>query len=184
MRKDNSYPIWIETGYQLFAEEGHEGIQIERLSRISGLNKSGFYHYFGDTDGFFKHLIREHDQNVDAFLDEFIKEGTYDPGFLNLMIKRKYVTFFQVQLVRNRHIKIFLEAHDRNNQKIDSIILPYFSKEVGLVEEVSKPYYEIMRDVFFTRVNLKNMNYEFLHDLMEEFKSMIPQIQAGRSDSN
>jgi hypothetical protein len=95
------------------------------------------------------------------------------------MIERKYVTFFHVQLVRNRHVKIFLEAHDRNNQKIDTLTLPYFSKEVGLVEEVAKPYYQIMRDVFFTRVNFKTMSYEFLHDLVEKFKNMVPQILAG-----
>jgi hypothetical protein len=44
MSKKNSIRTWLEAGYDQFADEGLEGLQIERLSRITNLNKSGYYH--------------------------------------------------------------------------------------------------------------------------------------------
>jgi AcrR family transcriptional regulator len=181
MKKENSYHVWIEAGYNLFAEEGHEGIQIERLARITRLNKSGFYHYFGDSQEFFKHLIKEHDRYIENVLEAISNLETYDPGFFNLMLQYKYICFFHIQLVRNRHVRIFLEAHERNNKRIDALTIPFFSREVGLPEHVAIPYYEMMRDMFYTRVDFKTMNYEFLHSMMEKFKNMIPLILESRT---
>ena len=53
---------WIEAGYEIFAHEGPEGVQIEKLARKVGLNKSGFYHYFSDRDVFFTRLLEYHYQ--------------------------------------------------------------------------------------------------------------------------
>ena len=184
MKKSNHRKVWITTGYNLFAEEGHEGIQIERLSRITGLNKSGFYHYFGDVHEFLKILVKEHDLLVDEFVDQISGIGSYDPGFFDLMLRYKYVCFFHVQLVRNRHVKFFIEAHDRNNMKIDPLVIPLFSKEIGLPLEVVIPYYEALRDTFLTRVDYRTMNYEFLHDLMEQFKTMVPMILNNESGNH
>ena len=177
----NNSLVWMNVGYTVFAQEGHEGIQVERLARMLNLNKSGFYHYFGDTHEFLKHLIQENDRIIDRELESISKVGSYDPGFFNLMLQNKYLCFFHIQLVRNRHVRIFLEAHERNNKKIDALTLPYFSREVGLPEEVAKPYYEMMRDMFYTRVDIKTMNYEFLHSMMEKFKNMVPMIVASKS---
>ena len=58
MEKAKNLSVWTEAGYKLFAEEGLEGIQVERLARILQLNKSGFYHYFGDLDGYCEELIK------------------------------------------------------------------------------------------------------------------------------
>lgn len=44
--KNNSEHTWIEAGYEQFAAEGLEGIQVERLARITGLNKSGYLPLF------------------------------------------------------------------------------------------------------------------------------------------
>lgn len=183
MKKNNHRQAWITTGYNLFAEEGHEGIQIERLARITGLNKSGFYHYFGDLHEYLKALVKEHDLLVDEFVDQVSDLESYDPGFLDLMLRYKYLCFFHVQLVRNRHVKIFIEAHDRNNLKIDPLVIPLFSNEIGLPLEVAIPYYEAMRDTFLTRVDNRTMNYKFLHDLMDQFKTMVPLILNNGSEN-
>ncbi len=176
MKKDNSYPIWIKAGYNLFAEEGHEGIQIERLSRITGLNKSGFYHYFGDVFEFRKHLTSEHERITDQMLDLISLLDSYDPGFFKLMIQYENTCLFHIQLVRNRHIKLFLETHERINKKIDHKTYPLFIKEVGLSEDTAMPFYEMVRDMFYTRVDLKSFDYESLHSIMEEIKTLIPNI--------
>jgi len=60
MPNNNSELTWIESGYNQFASEGLEGIQVERLARITGLNKSGFYHYFGDRETYLEKLMAHH----------------------------------------------------------------------------------------------------------------------------
>jgi AcrR family transcriptional regulator len=51
---------WIHEGYSMLAKEGPNCIQIERLARNIGTNKSSFYHYFVDRDIFFDELIQHH----------------------------------------------------------------------------------------------------------------------------
>lgn len=182
MKKSNNRQVWITTGHNLFSEEGHEGIQIERLARITGLNKSGFYHYFGDIHEFLKVLIRDQDRIIDELLPSISRIESYDPGFFELMLQNKNVCFFHIQLVRNRHIKYFFEAHERTNLKIDPLVIPAFSKEIGLSEKSAVPYYEMMRDMFYTRVDYKEFNHEFLRSMMEKFKRMIPVIMNDKSE--
>lgn len=179
--KQNNYHVWIDTGYRLFAEEGHEGILIERLARITGLNKSGFYHYFGDTHEYLKHLIQEHERIIDSLLDPMSKVQNYDPEYLEILVQNKDVAFFQIQLVRNRHMKLFVECHDRNNIKTAPIVTPLFCKELGLPLEAAYPYYEMMRDLYYMRADYKSYNYEFLHSIVEHCKNLVSAIKDSET---
>ncbi|HSF53704.1 MAG TPA: TetR/AcrR family transcriptional regulator [Algoriphagus sp.] len=170
---------WINTGYELFCEEGHEGIQIERLSRITGLNKSGFYHYFGDFDRYFDSLMEEHIRLVDQMSERLVILTSYDPDFLNLIIAYKSTFCFHIQLVRNRHIKKFLETHNIVNSKIDVNARLLFAKELGLKEDVAARYHDMVRDLFFTRADFKNLDYDFLHSLLLEVKETAKLINQG-----
>ena len=70
MEKAKTSLLWATAGYELFANEGLEGIQVERLARILQLNKSGFYHYFADLEGFCQELIQLHRRKIDLLLSE------------------------------------------------------------------------------------------------------------------
>lgn len=67
MGKTNNASVWTEGGYKIFANEGTEGIQVERLARILNLNNSGFYHYFGDLKSFIDELLKLHEKKADFF---------------------------------------------------------------------------------------------------------------------
>ena len=67
MEKHKNSAAWTEVGYDLFAHEGLDGIQVERLARILQLNKSGFYHYFGDLEGFCMELFALHKKSCAVF---------------------------------------------------------------------------------------------------------------------
>lgn len=170
---------WIDAGYDLFCEEGHEGIQIERLSRITGLNKSGFYHYFGDFDQYFEALMNEHVRMVDQMAEILPKLESYDPEFLKLIVANKSTFCFHIQLVRNRRIKLFLDTHLTVNSKIDKNARILFGRELGLTEEAAARYHDMVRDLFFTRADFKNLNYEFLHSLFTEVKETAQLINKG-----
>lgn len=170
---------WIDTGYELFCEEGHEGLQIERLSRITGLNKSGFYNYFGDLDQYFDSLMEEHNLLVDQMNEVLPTLNSYDPDFLNLIIANKPTFCFHIQLVRNRHIKKFLETHNLVNSKIDGNARILFAKDLGLKADAAARYHDMVRDLFFTRADYKNLNYDFLHTLFLEVKETAQLINQG-----
>ncbi len=183
MKKVNHYHTWIEVGYQLFAEEGHEGLQIERLSRITGLNKSGFYHYFGDSHEYLKHLLKEHERLVDTLIEPISKLTSYDPGYLEILLQNKRVAFFQIQLIRNRHVKMFVESNDRNYKKTAPYVIPLFCKAIGLSEKAGFPYYEMMRDMYITEADFTSYTYEFLHSMVERFRIMVSIIKEDNGES-
>ena len=100
MEKAKNLSVWTEVGYNLFAEEGLDGIQVERLARILQLNKSGFYHYFGDLDGYCEELIKVHKRKTDLYLEDVATVKSIDPDFLMLLVKYKVPVMFQLQLLR------------------------------------------------------------------------------------
>lgn len=171
--KASSYNKWIEVGYGLFAEEGHEGIQVERLGRITGLNKSGFYHYFGDRFVFFDHLIQHHFENTRDMAEAIRKLKDYNPSFIKLLVDRKTAVFFQMQLIRNRNVDVFLKAHTEAAQLIFPAIIPLWSDYVELPPEIAQKYWSIMRDTFNSRITLKNYSVSFISEMTEQIRELV-----------
>jgi len=52
--------IWIETAYDVFAQEGPNGLKIESIARTIGKSKSSFYHHFADLELFTDVLLGYH----------------------------------------------------------------------------------------------------------------------------
>ena len=178
MSRSKSYALWINAGYELFAREGNEGIQVERLARIIGLNKSGFYNYFGDMGIYFEHLMLHHRQTTDLFCNEIDLCSSFDPDYLNLLVKHKITVLAQNQLVRNRHIKLFLDTYNEVNLKVDHAVLPMWASFLEIPEQpaVAFRYYEMTRSTFFSRVNVDNLTYELGNEIATEAKSIIQEM--------
>ena len=87
MTKPTTYQVWIENGYKIFAQDGLDGIQVERLSKFVNLNKSGFYHYFGDRETFLEQLMKHHMQIARALAEDFRNMEQIDPDFFHLLLK-------------------------------------------------------------------------------------------------
>ena len=186
MSRSKSYQKWIDAGYDLFAQEGNEGIQIERLARITELNKSGFYHYFGELDIFFEHLMLHHRETTDLFRKEIDTCLTFDPDYINLLVKHKITVLAQNQLVRNRHIKLFLDVYNEVNVKVDKAVLRIWASFLGIPErpEVALHYYEMTRHTFFSRVNYDNLTYELGHEIADKAKLIIQEMIKSESHSS
>ena len=99
--------------------------------------------------------------------------------FLNIIVSNKSIFCFHIQLIQNRRIKLFLNTHILVNSIIDRIARELFGKELGLGEEAAAKYHDMVRDLFFTRADLKNLNYEFLHSLLLEVKETAKLINQG-----
>lgn len=175
MSKNNSSHIWIETGYELFAAEGLEGIQVERLARVTRLNKSGYYHYFGDRDSFIEHLMKHHVMHAHALANDLRLIETFDPDFINVVLKFSRPVMAHMQLVRNRHDKFLNDTYYQVNGFVDLALLPSWAEFIGCPNnhEFALKYFEQVRDMFYSRVTFKNMNHDFLKSLIYEAKDLL-----------
>jgi len=178
MEKTKSASLWTEVGYELFATEGLDGIQVERLARILQLNKSGFYHYFGDMEVFCDELLRLHDKICDQYLIEVSKLTSIDPGFLQLMVKYKTGVLFNLQLIRHNDNPLFHKKAERVDQEEEVLLRGLWSDYIGFHDNpnLAIKYYGTVRDMLYTRLSPQNFDYPFLHSRMAEARLLMDQM--------
>lgn len=174
MNHSKSYNSWIKAGYELFAQEGPEGIQIERLARILDLNKSGFYHYFGNHDTYFQHLMQHHLLQADELVETLQSTRNFIPECIQLLADSSIPILVQKQLQRACHIPLFAKTYEEINSKADRAILPLW---MGFIEMHDNPtlalqYFEFVRDTFYARVTPGTLSFEFIFDIAMQAKEI------------
>lgn len=181
--KSETKEKWIAAGYELFAEEGPRDIRVERLARILDLNKSSFYHFFGNLDYFFQQMILYHHAQVELYIVDVKKCRDFDPDFLYTLINHKTPVLAHMQLVMNRHLPPFFEAYKQANLKTDRAILPQWSTFIGIPDqpELALQYFQQVRDMFYSRISSKTLNYEFLHALVHEAREIVLKMSNGKA---
>jgi len=174
----NNSHVWINVGYDLFACEGHEGLQVERLARILNLNKSGFYHYFGSHDIFFECLVQHHRRRVDLLIEDIGNIRTFDPGYLHVLVNHHTTVLANMQLMRNQHIQLFEHAFNEVNQKINGAMVTLWSEYLGMPDqpELALRYFNMTSALLYTRVTYHNLNFEFLHQIASEAKMLFEDL--------
>jgi AcrR family transcriptional regulator len=175
MKKRSSLEAWIDTGYLLFAEEGPDGIQIERLSRMTKLNKSGFYHYFGDREIYLERLMEKHFNYGVAFRDEMNKVVHFDPEFIQVLIAFPDTLLFHYQLVRNKHVPLLLNTYLKINEMVDPVNIRLFAAFIGINNqmEFTGKYYSQVRDMFYLQLTRDRLNYPHLKTFMYDARDII-----------
>lgn len=175
MSKHNSEHIWIEAGYDQFAAEGLEGLQVERLARITRLNKSGFYHYYGDRDTYLEKLMDHHLKIAAQYTHELKQVQNFDPEYINLIIKYKTPMRFSTHLILNRHVKQFQRTQELVNQMVDPVLSKLFSDFIGFSDhlEFSAKYFNQVRYMFHARITPEDMTYPRLRDFLYEAREVI-----------
>lgn len=183
MAKTNNAKVWIEEGYALFANEGLEGIQIERLARALNLNKSGFYHYFGNLEGFCKELLKLHEKKAELFLEEIRKIRTIDPEYLETLERNKLGILFHMKLIRSKPTSVFYKVAERIDQQEDQILREVWTEYIGFQDQpdLAMRYFSIVRDMLYTRLSSDNITLPFMQSLMTEAKTMMQQIIDSKS---
>lgn len=178
---------WIETGYSLFAVDGLEGIQVERLARTLDLNKSGFYHYFGDRESYLEALMKKHLKLSESLAQDFNQVQHFDPQFMEVLIKYTTPVMVHNQLVRNRHHDLLIQTYHQVNAIVDPVVARLFAEFIGFQDhlEFTTKYYSQVRDMFYTQISFERMNYTFLRDFLYQAKEVIQQAAAiaSRADS-
>jgi|SRR5688572_2852911 len=183
MEKAKNSSVWIEAGYNLFAEEGIDGIQVERLARILQLNKSGFYHYFGDIDGYCEELIKLHKSKAELYFADIATVKSIDPDYLMALVQHKVSCLFHLQLIRSKDNPLFYKTAEQIDQQEDFLIGELWSDYLGLHNHptLAVRYFNIVRDMLYARLSSKNFNYHVLHDLMAEARAAMQQITENNA---
>src|SRR6478609_12021806 len=178
MARNKNMDIWIEAGYNLYAEEGLAGIQNERLARILQLNKSSFYHYFGDLDGFQSELINLHKKRTDDFFQELKEIKSIDPDYFHLVVRYKVEIMFQLQILRGKHHEPFYQVALEIDKVQEVVFQKLWSEYLCLQERphLAIRYFNIVRDVFYARITFEEFDYDYLKRLVTEAKEVMQQL--------
>ncbi len=178
MAKSNSKEQWIEIGYNVFAKEGLPGIRIEALARNLRLNKSSFYHFFGDLENYKAELIRYHFTKADHLVSDIALCTNFDPDFLNTVIRHKVSVVVHMQLVTNRTVPLFFNAYEKINDIVDPKAVPFWAAFIGIPHnpDLALQYWQVVRDMFYSRISLDNLNYAFLKNIVQEAKGIAEKM--------
>ena len=179
MPKVSSQQAWIETGYALFAKYGLEGIQVEPLARALGMNKSGFYHYFGDRDSFLEAMMQYHVLQGENLAGEYRKIEDFERDYVNVLMRFPMPMIVHMQLVRHKHIKLLNDYFNRINTFVDQEILPQWADYVGLSDNLplALQYFEMIRDTFYSRVTIDTYGPEFILKFVREAKHLVAELR-------
>jgi AcrR family transcriptional regulator len=173
----NASERWVEAGYSLFTKEGPEGLQVERLARILGLNKSGFYHYFGDMENYIGRLTEHHYRQFEIFVLDVRQCKNIDPDFLLTLMKHRDMAMAQMYFVRSKDHPSFAGAHKEIDDRVSFESRLLWSEYLRINNlELVEQFYGQMRDMFYSRITWEKYTYEYLHELAEEIKSMVAKI--------
>jgi AcrR family transcriptional regulator len=174
----NASERWVEAGYNLFVKEGPDGLQVERLARILGLNKSGFYHYFGDMENYMIRLIKYHYGEFDKFMDDVVKCRNVDPEYIQVIYSHRVVAMGQMQLARNKDNPMFLDAHKQGDERVVSLTRAIWADYLNLNDklDLAGQFHALLRDIFYTRITWDNFTTEYLRTLAEEARDIVSKM--------
>jgi AcrR family transcriptional regulator len=170
---------WIEAGYELFSVEGPDGVQVEKLARVLGLNKSGFYHHFGDREGFFSQLIQYHYRINQQFRDEVSFANNFSPDFITLVIKYRSAVLVQKQLRKFMDIPMFKDAFEKTKKLNATFIVPLWADYLKIPDNypLSEELYTVFQDVFFMRITHENLTFKLANEIAMSFLLIISAVK-------
>lgn len=166
---------WVKAGYQLLATDEIDGINIERLARTIRANKSGFYHYFGTKEEFFRNLLRHHIHTAQMVAAEIQRCDTIDPDLLHVIVKERIFFLVEAQLlVKGKPLKTKIDTTDAGRIIADEVVALWRKHNEPLTDlKIALANVNSIRHFFYARINAQNINYKHLHVLTEEIKGLL-----------
>ncbi len=179
---------WIEAGYELFASEGPESLHVERLAKKLGLNKSGYYHYFGDREVFISKILDYHCLVTENFRKEITTLSKFDPDYYDLLIKYKLALFVQMQLRRHPDKKNFQEVFQKISARNDKALVSLLAAHLGIPGEhdLALEFWGLIRDSFYMQLTHNDLETALSMRVVEKVRRIIKKLQQrnNRSSSN
>ncbi len=176
---------WIEAGYELFAFEGPESLQVEKLAKKLGLNKSGFYHYFGDREVFISKILDYHSLQGEKVRMDILSLKKFDPDYYDLLLKHNTLLFVQMQLRRHSDQRNFHEIFTKIARMNDKALAPLLSDHLGIPgdQDLALEIWDLVRDSFYMQLTVQNLKMALPRQTVEIARKIIRKLKYPNNRS-
>lgn len=186
MKTKESYTIWLETAYKLFAEKGPENLSVKEVAKLCGLPRTNFYYYFENKDDLLDKIIELHFQSTtEIFNSELSKRlNTFIPDLYEVTYDFKIGMQFAKTLFKHRDIPRYNNAYIKGAELSTDIIIPKFKEHfnIDLPDEQAKQLWFTLNDSWFSRLNFNNYTIEYLCELCYEImNTVLPLIEQSKT---
>jgi len=173
--------VWIETGYEIFSQQGPAQLRVEDMARRVGISKSSFYHHFADLKVFTERLMEWHLERGKVMSAKARQCKTFDPDFLHLLIEHRSDIFFNRMLRIHRDNMAFQLCYQNGHSMVEKEILPIWIAWLGLTDHpgVAQNVFTVTTDLFYQRLSAETYTYEWLTQFLTEVKLFLKDIIRG-----
>ncbi|MEL7252228.1 MAG: TetR/AcrR family transcriptional regulator [Bacteroidota bacterium] len=166
---------WIEQGYQVAATEGFSSLSIESISRAINKNKSSFYHYFGDWDGFEDALLAYHLELSREFAREANQCQNIIPDMLDLFVAHETDIFFHKQLRINRKKPQYKQCFEEVYSMYEEAILNRWTHYLQLDDQplLARKILNLVSENFLLQITPANFNAEWMKNYLADITHLL-----------
>jgi AcrR family transcriptional regulator len=181
---ENKTSIWIEAGYQTFADEGPNGLRIEVIAKKVGKSKSSFYHHFADLEGFTEALLKEHLERAKKIAVAAQSCKNMVPEMFNLLLSVKQDILFNRQLRVFRHIPAFKDCFERSHRPIEDAFLGIWAKSLDLEGKMylARIILNLTIENFYLCITADTFTNEWLLNYLHEIRTMVREMMKNNTN--
>lgn len=164
--------IWIQVGYDLFAQAGLAGLKVEALAKRVGISKSSFYHHFADLELFMEQLLSHHLQQAAVMAEKERQSRHIDPDLISVLLEHQTDLLFSRQLRVHRQHKAFQETLTKSDLIVAHSFVPVWVRELNLklTQQQLEGIFSLALENFFLQITPDNLNYDWLSGYFAQLK--------------
>lgn len=172
---------WLEVGCDIFSQHGPAQLRVEEMARRVGISKSSFYHHFADMKVFTERMMEWHLKRSQSLAAEVKTCNSFDPGFLQLLVKYRTDIFFNRMLRIHRDNISYQLCYQNGHSAVEKEVLPLWIEWLGLTEHpgVAQNIFTVTVDLFYQRISAEHYTYEWMTRFLSEVKLFLKDIIRG-----
>lgn len=173
---------WIATGYEIVAYQGLDKLSIKNLAQTLGVNRSSFYHYFGDMSIFMEELLSYHvaqAQRISVLEEEC---QNFDPDWIQLMIDHKTELLFNRQLRFHCEDPLFNKCFEQATQiNFDKIRL-HWSDFIGIHHhpDLALEIFQLSVRAFLFQMTEETLHIRRMQNFFQSIQLIVKQIYLSK----
>lgn len=181
---DTAKHSWILAGYEIFAKEGHRGLQVEALARKVGKSKSSFYHYFVDLDIFTNALLEYHIEQAKALAYQMRQCKTFFPDVAQVFLEARQELFFNRQLRIHREILVFRQCFTKASDLVEEVFMPLWAEALGLShhKNLAQVMLKLVSENFYLQITEETLTKEWFMQYISSVQKLVQDIHKAKRD--
>jgi AcrR family transcriptional regulator len=170
--------LWLDAGYRSFALMGPDALRVESISAEIGKNKSSFYHYFADMEGFVQSLLDYHlEQSV--LIAEHERKAAELNDLIEILVTFKTDILFNRQLRIHHEREAFASCLAASDQLTTPAFVPLWSRIIDLDSNamLSEAVLRLSIENFYLQIDENRLNAEWLKAYFLGIRQLVRQMR-------